>query len=159
MQHALCNRIIQVALSESDDTDDDLDYNNMDPAALQATINRLENDIRNLAVRPVLYSQFLLIFSAKPGEDATNFINSCSAWCDVNGQREAANFVNMLKMSLQGPALLWIKSLAAGVFQDRQRIVASFKDRFLDNANLQWLNEQQLLSRQMMPHEKLEDYI
>ena len=57
MQRALRNRIVQVTLSESDDTHDDSDYDNMaDSAALQVTVIRLENDIRNLAVRPVLYS-------------------------------------------------------------------------------------------------------
>ncbi len=122
-------------------------------------VQRLENDLRNLAVRPSV-GQLPATFSARPGEDPTAFIDTCVAWCHINGQRDATGMMNVLQLVLKGPASDWLKGLADEVRQDVQRITTSFKDRFVDNAqNLKWLQEQQLLGRLMTTNESLEDYI
>jgi hypothetical protein len=129
-----------------------------DNEALREMVQRLENDLRNLSVRPTM--GLPSTFSARPGEDPSIFIKDCLAWCDMNGQRDAANVVNTLQLVLKGPARLWLDSITDEVKQDRQRLVTAFRERFVDNMpNVLWLQEQQLLSRQMQHNEKLEDYI
>lgn len=77
---------------------------------MQEAMQRLEENMRNMAVRPTMGS-LPSSFSAKPGEDASNFIDICVAWCDLNGQRDAAGLVNVFQLIMQGPARSWLRSL------------------------------------------------
>lgn len=133
---------------------------NNNDQVVQDVVQQLQQ-VQQLAIRPILGNlPPPSSFSAKPGEDPAHFINDSLAWCDMNGQREAADLSNLLQLILKGPAYNWFNTVAAEVKQDRQRLVAAFRERFVDNAPpTRWLQEQQLLSRQMLPEERLEDYI
>jgi uncharacterized protein YoxC len=128
-------------------------------AAIQDALQRLEQNLQQLSLKPnVTVNQLPPTFSAKPGEEAAQFIDQCVAWCDINGQQDAAGLLHVLQLVLKGPALSWLEDLPIGVKGNRQQIVTEFKDRFIDN-NTKWVQEQQLLALQMMPNDKIDDYI
>ena len=98
-----------------------------------------------------------MILSAKLTEDAARFIDAATAWCELYYFNDVTALVNLLNISLSGPARAWLIGLPDITKQNKERLVQAFRDRFV-NAIL-WLQEQRLWSRQMLPHEKLEDYI
>ena len=78
----------------------------------------------------------------------------------MNGQHNENNLANLFQLILKGPAYSWFNTLAGEIKQDRKQLVDAFKDRFVDNTtHIRWMQEQQLLSRQMQHDERLEDYI
>jgi hypothetical protein len=124
---------------------------------LNDNINALAAQQGQLMQRPSAPSQFTMTFAAKPGEDAARFIDVAVSWCDLYKFDDAAALVNLLNIALSGPARAWLVGLANDVKQDRNRLVAAFREQFV--ADFRWLQQQQLWSRSMQPGEKLEDYI
>lgn len=82
------------------------------------------------------------------------------AWCDINGQRNAAGLVNVFQLIMQDPTRSWLQSLTDDVKPDKQRLIAALKERIVDNEqNLKWTRQQELLGKNMRPTDSLESYV
>ena len=110
-----------------------------------------------LLQRPLSNIQFHMTFSAKPTEDAARLIDAATAWCELYHFNKVTALVKLLNISLSGPARVWPIGLPDITKQNKEHLIQAFHDRF-ENA-IPWLQEQRLWSQQMLPHEKLKDYI
>ena len=97
-----------------------------------------------LLQRLLFITQFHMKFSAKPTEDAARFIDAAIAWCELYHFNDVTALVNLLNISLSGPARVWLISLPDITKQNKERLVQAFRYRFVHA--VPWLQEQRLWS-------------
>ena len=85
-----------------------------------------------LLQRSLSITQFHMTFSAKPTEDAARFIDAATAWCELYHFYDVPALVNLMNISLSGPARVWLIGLPDITKQSIERLVQAFRDRFVN---------------------------
>ncbi|ESO91525.1 hypothetical protein LOTGIDRAFT_175776 [Lottia gigantea] len=97
-------------------------------------------------------------FYGLPSEDAHTWLQRFQAWTDIQRIPDES-FGSAMLLQLQGPAVIWLNNLPPQLVHSKPRLVHEFKYHFIDSRPNNWLLEQQLYERVMLPGENIENYI
>ncbi|XP_077866098.1 uncharacterized protein LOC144353392 [Saccoglossus kowalevskii] len=129
-----------------------------DQRMTQQAVEGIQEVVEDLQNRPTPVNMGIVpaLFKGKQSENATNWLQKFNAYADFNqlpNDRKAAGF----RMLMTGPAEMWVNELPAQVRDDYEALTAAFIAYF-ENADLDWMLEQELSERKQGADESVEDY-